>query len=221
VTLRHGKDNVVYGNFFVGGAGLRIKEGQNQMVYNNYFETGDRFPIWLVNYNADPLDHIVIANNTFVSSGSIKLGGEGDFKPRNSVLVNNLFVNPAAAPVSDLTSSEKFTNNVVDSGEKYKLPEGFVLTKTGLLQNGNGLFKPHGQKLISSLRNTAAGDILDISNIDDDPQISLDIMQRRRTSSTDYVGCLTSQTSKKMRFYATEENTGPVYLRVKKNAGNL
>jgi hypothetical protein len=215
VTLRHGKDNVVYGNFFVGGSGLRIKEGQNQMVYNNYFDTGDRFSIWLVNHNADPLDHIVIANNTFVSSGSLKLGGEGSFKPQNSVLINNLFVNPTVAPVSDLTGSEKFINNVVDSSEKYSLPEGFVPVKTDLFQNGNGLFQSGGERIMLSSPRTAAGNILDISNIDDDPQISLDIMQQRRTTPTDCVGCSINRTGKKLGFYAAEENTGPAYLHVK------
>lgn len=211
-TLRHGKDNVVYGNFFLGGAGLRIKEGQNQMVYNNYFDTGDRFSIWLVNHQADPLSHIVIANNTFVSSGSMKLGGEGDSKPQNSILNNNLFVNPTAVPVSDMTGNEKFINNVVDSDEKYSLPEGFAFAKTGLMQNLNGLFQPGGKKVTSSLRNIDDCDILDISNIDDDPQISLDIMQQRRTTSNDCTGCSAGPVGKKLVFYATEENTGPVYL---------
>ena len=56
-TLRHGKDNVIYGSFFLNGAGIRIKEGQNQMVYNNYFQTGERFSIMLVNYKVDPLEN--------------------------------------------------------------------------------------------------------------------------------------------------------------------
>ena len=72
-TLRHGSDNVVYGNFFLKGAGLRIKEGQNQMVYNNYFETGNYWTIRLENYKVDPLKNIVIAHNTFANSGSMRL----------------------------------------------------------------------------------------------------------------------------------------------------
>ncbi len=34
VTLRHGSNNVVYGNDFLDGAGIRIKEGQTQIVCN-------------------------------------------------------------------------------------------------------------------------------------------------------------------------------------------
>lgn len=214
-TLRHGKDNVVYANFFIGGAGLRIKEGQNQMVYNNYFDTGSRFSIWLVNHNVDPLENIVIANNTFVSSGSMKLGGVGDFKPQNLVLINNLFVNSTAAPVSEMTGNEKFINNVVGSLEKYRLPEGFALAKIDFLQNSNGLFQPDCKEAMLSLRNTAVGNILNIGNVDDDPQLSLDIMQQRRTTSTDCVGCSVCRADKKLAFYATEENTGPVYMYTK------
>lgn len=64
-TLRHGSDNVVYSNFFIGGAGIRVKEGQNHMIYNNYFNTGDWFSIKLMNHKADPLQNIKIVHNSF------------------------------------------------------------------------------------------------------------------------------------------------------------
>jgi hypothetical protein len=211
-TLRHGKDNVVYGNFFVGGAGLRIREGQNQMVYNNYFDTGERFAIWLVNHESDPLENIIIAHNTFVHSGILKLGGKGNFPPGNVQVTNNIFYKPASNPVSEPTGKEKSSGNIIESSAHFVLPDGFDTASIDLLKNEHGLFQPGSNS--SNLRPSGniSLNILNIPVLDDDPDFDLDIMQQQRTDKKKTVGCSINDGDKKVHYYATEENTGTEYL---------
>ena len=213
-TIRHGKDNVVYGNFFLGGAGLRIKEGQNQMVYNNYFETGKRFAIQLVNYNVDPLQNIVIDHNTFVSSGAILLGGQGDFPPTQVVFANNLIVDPTGNPLSDPVGTERFIHNAIDASETAILSGDFVRIKANLERNDLGFMQPgRKSKALHSTVNIPQ-QILDIPVLDDDPEIGLDIMQQKRPANltTRSLGCAEYSGKIKVKPYVINENTGPGYL---------
>ena len=213
-TIRHGKDNVVSGNFFLGGAGLRIKEGQNQMVYNNYFETGKRFSIQLVNYNVDPLQNIVIDHNTFVASGAIFLGGKGDFPPAGVVFANNLIVDPTGNPLTDPSGTEKFVHNAIDATGTYILSGEFVRLKANLQKNEHGFLQPGKKsKALHSTVNIQQ-QILDIPDLDDDPEIRLDIMQQIRPTNLtkQSIGCAEYSGKIKVKPYVTAENTGPDYL---------
>lgn len=210
-TLRHGKDNVVYSNFFLRGAGLRIKEGQNQMVYNNYFETGNYWTIKLENYKVDPLKNIVIAHNTFVNSGSMKLGGKGDFQPSDVLLANNLFVQPTAPVLDDLTGKESFAGNAIQGPENPN-QTGFYETSTVLKRNKKGFFQP--DKKISAVKESSFAQILDIPEINDDPKIDFDIEGNKRPAKTKSAGCYEpSKRAFAVEPYATAKNTGPEYLR--------
>lgn len=210
-TLRHGSDNVVYGNFFLKGAGLRIKEGQNQMVYNNYFETGNYWTIRLENYKVDPLKNIVIAHNTFANSGSMKLGGKGDFQPTEVQLTNNLFFNSTAPALDDLTGKETFYGNAFQDSENQNLA-GFYATNIGILKNSEGFFQP--EKRISGGKMNAPLQILDIPELNDDPQISLDISGNKRLLKTKSAGNFEpSRKANPVKPHATVQNTGPDYLR--------
>ena len=213
-TIRHGKDTVVYGNFFIGGAGLRIKEGQNQMVYNNYFNTGKRFAIQLVNYKVDPLQNIVIDHNTFVSSGPLLLGGKGDFQPQNVVVANNLFVRPTGKPISDPGGSEKFTHNAIDASESYNLPGDFAPKKANLEKNDYGFFQPGMKNNDLHTSGDIQQKILDIPVLDDDPEIGFDIMKQKRPKkwTKKNIGCSEYSGKIIVKPYATAENTGPDYL---------
>ena len=206
-TLRHGSDNVVYGNFFLGGAGLRIKEGQNQMVYNNFFTTGEYWAIRLENYKADPLKNIVIAHNTFVGSGPMRLGGKGDFQPDQVVVANNLFYKPTGAIQEDLTGKEKFQGNACAEVQNMPSFPGFYVTKTIL--NPGLFYQP--EKQISQGK-TSALQILDIPELNDDPAIQLDIAKNSRKEKKS-AGCFEpSKRASMIHVYATSDNTGPSYL---------
>jgi len=201
-TLRHGSDNAVYGNFFLGGAGIRIKEGQNQMVYNNYFQTGEWFAINLMNHKADPLENMIIAHNTFVSSGPILLGEKGDHKPAKVVLVNNLFLDPKASIISDPTGDEFFSGNTLNQSAK-NLPEGFDRIK----------FKEGETTALQKYYNSDYPELLDIPTLDDDPNIELDVMKQSRTNNpAQFVGCFIPNKQVEMKPYVTVENTGPDYI---------
>lgn len=209
-TLRHGSDNVVYGNFFLKGAGLRIKEGQNQMVYNNYFETGNYWTIRLENYKVDPLKNIVIAHNTFANSGLMNLGGKGDFQPAEVTLANNLFVKANAPVLDNLTGKESFSGNAMLDSPNPNL-SGFFITNTSVQTNSEGFIQP--QKRISEKKENAPISILDIPELNDDPQIELDIAGNKRPAKTKSAGCFEpSGKANTLKPYATAINTGPGYL---------
>ena len=213
-TLRHGSDNVVYSNFFLRGAGIRIKEGQNHMVYNNYFQTGRWFSVRLMNHPADPLDNIIIANNSFASSGPILGGRNGDHQPKNVALVNNLFIDPSEKLFEGFTGMEFLSGNESNvptgvNGIKMNAKIDFMVNTDGLiqlqkLQKGRG----YGKRSL---------EILDIPSLDDDPQLQLDIMKQNRPEKMT-AGCYEPSGSVVLRPYATTENTGPVYL--KSTSGN-
>jgi hypothetical protein len=214
-TLRHGSDNVVYGNFFLKGAGLRIKEGQNQMVYNNYFETGNYWAIKLENYKVDPLKNVVIAHNTFVNSGSMKLGGKGDFQPTEVMLANNLFYKVKTQVLDDLSGKESFAGNAFQESANPN-QSGFLVSNAEMVKNSEGFFQ--SKKKISVAKEISLIQILDIPELNDDPQIALDIAGNKRSSKTKSAGCFEpSGKANAVKPYATVQNTGPEYLQ--KNIG--
>ncbi|MBL7968524.1 MAG: alginate lyase family protein [Prolixibacteraceae bacterium] len=214
-TLRHGSDNVVYGNFFLKGAGLRIKEGQNQMVYNNYFETGNYWTIRLENYKVDPLKNIVIAHNTFANSGSMRLGGKGDFPPADVKIVHNLFYKSTAPVVDDLTGKETFSGNAIQESQNPNL-SGFYAANNPVHVNSAGLIQP--VKRISEKKAFTPVAVLDIPELNDDPQIGLDISGNKRSGKNKSAGCFEPfGKAREVKPYATAQNTGPGYLR--KNIG--
>lgn len=214
-TLRHGSDNVVYGNFFLKGAGLRIKEGQNQMVYNNYFETGNYWTIRLENYKVDPLKNIVIAHNTFANSGSMRLGGKGDFPPADVKIANNFFYKSTAPVVDDLTGKETFSGNAIQETQKPNL-SGFYAVNNPVHVNSAGLIQP--VKRISEKKAFTPVAVLDIPELNDDPQIGLDISGNKRPGKVKSAGCFEpSGKAREVKPYASAQNTGPDYLR--KNIG--
>lgn len=209
LTLRHGSDNVVYGNFFIGGAGIRIKEGQNQMVYNNYFNTGKYWSVKLENYKVDPLKNIVIAHNTFAGSGPLRLGGKGNFPPDQVLISNNLFYKPWSDVLEDSTGKERYQGNACVEMKNLPSISGFYASNIGSLINTNGLYQP--VKSVSEGKYTALP-ILDIPELNDDPEISLDIAQNPRKENKKSAGCYEpSKNGIFLSLYATAANTGPSY----------
>jgi hypothetical protein len=218
LTLRHGRDNVVYGNFFLNGAGIRIKEGQNYMVYNNYFSTGSYFSIRLENYKVDPLANIVIVHNTFSRSGMIKLGGKGDFQPQRVQFGDNLILDSTVPIITDLTGSETFANNVVLEGMQLPSTTGFSTAPVKLKSNAGGYFQ-----LVKHIPTTKESSgklvIYDIPELNDDPQMLLDIMGNHRpdTASKKDQGCFQAEGKNPLGPYAGANNTGPTYMIIEKN----
>ncbi len=212
LTLRHGRDNVVYGNFFLNGAGIRIKEGQNNMVYNNYFHTGNYFAIRLENYKVDPLENIVIAHNTFYQSGMIKLGGKGDFQPKKVQFCHNLIVDSSIPIITDLTGKEIFANNIVQAGIQLPSPTGFSTASITTKSSPQGYFQLANPIPATNLPAVKLV-IFDIPEMNDDPQLKLDVMGNNRpdSASNKDQGCFQAGGKNSLGPYATINNTGPTY----------
>lgn len=170
LALRHGNDNLVEENVFVGNGvahtgGIRVIN-KRQTIRNNYLEglTGYRFGAGLVVMNGVPdppinryhqVEQALIENNTLVNVDHIQLA-EGSDEERSAVPVNsefrsNLIVNENGRDIftmSDDVSGIKFANNVLNEVKDPKLPEGFVNRKVSMSRGSNGLLYPDAAELV-------------------------------------------------------------------------
>ena len=81
LTLRHGNNNTVEGNFFLYGEnGIRIY-GHDHKIINNYFEG---------NYGADSLSTLVVGSGTVVED--LAYSNDEHSQPQNIVVAYNTFV---------------------------------------------------------------------------------------------------------------------------------
>ena len=134
LTLRHGNEASVYGNYFLGegksrSGGVRII-GERHRVYNNYFQdlegTGYRAAVSIVNgIPNSPLNRYfqvkdaVIAFNTFVNVEETFVMGAGrsssqSLAPDGLQIVNNLVVtrNGPIVEYEDTPTNVSYTSNV-------------------------------------------------------------------------------------------------------------
>lgn len=213
LTLRHGSRAIVYGNFFLNGAGIRIKEGQNHAVVNNYFDTGEQFSIHIQNHHFDPVDTVRIINNTFIGKGQLLMGSEGDFPPNNILIANNLFNADLAKLISDVTGNEQWYQNVVKKHQYTNEKNGFLIVSYDLEENEFGFSEPVFQTGLHNIYKSNTPEIMDIVDLDDDFLIELDIMKQHRSKmGYDIPGCYMSGMDMKLKWYANNKNTGPAYL---------
>lgn len=146
VVLRHGNDNRVEGNLFLGmkkegTGGVRIIN-EDQVVFNNFFYQlrgeGFRAPLTIMNGvpNSPPTRYVpvknaVIAHNTFVECSPMSIGEGSDAErkeiPKYVYFFDNAFYKPLGNIVyfsHDKTDSMFFNNNAVH-GLDSSLPAGF------------------------------------------------------------------------------------------------
>ncbi|MCK5371512.1 MAG: right-handed parallel beta-helix repeat-containing protein, partial [Cyclobacteriaceae bacterium] len=212
LTLRHGSRNMVYGNFFMDGAGVRIKEGQDHSVINNYFDTGEQMALQIQNHHFDPVDTVNISNNTFVSCSPLQLGGKGDYPPQNISFANNLFSSEVNPIFINPTNTETWEANIYN-GEKELIADGFSLVSFKMNKNEYGLsevkFPDKGS--VDFIHKELS--IFNIPVLDDDPLVMLDIMKQKRTGKFNTTpGCYLSSGKTPLKCYASADNTGPIYL---------
>lgn len=89
LTLRHGNDNEVFGNYFFANnnnttAGIRVI-GENQLVYNNYIEG--------INSYKEGGSLSGATGGINITNGRVNSALNGYFQVKNSKIVNNTFVN--------------------------------------------------------------------------------------------------------------------------------
>ena len=164
LTLRHGNDNLVEDNVFLGNGvdhtgGIRVIN-KRQTVRNNYLDNlkGYRFGGALVVMNGVPnstinryhqVEDSVIVNNTIIESDHIELAAGADEErsapPISTTFQNNLIVNAYAKnsiAVYDDISGISFNDNVASGVLAFPSDQGFEARSISLVKESNGLFYP-------------------------------------------------------------------------------
>ena len=215
LTLRHGDQGVVYGNFFLNGmGGVRIKEGQYHVVYNNYFSGLTNYSMNLQNYSVDPLDSITIAYNTFVNSANVRLGAAGSYPPSGITFANNIFLKSSGALFSDATGTENWIGNISYGDLGISRPEGIMDIDPKLGENEAGFyFLSEGSPAIDAAK-TGYPALPGYPGMGIDTSVMLDIMQQPRPDNIPEkdVGCSEYPQDIVLKPYVDGTNTGPVYL---------
>ena len=169
LTLRHGDNNLVEDNVFLGNrvphtGGIRIIN-RNQTVRNNYLQglTGYRFGSALTVMNGVPnspanryvqVDGAVIEHNTIIDSDHIHLGAGSDEErsapPIDSAFRNNLIYSTEGDDpfsIFDDVSGIKFSSNLANEVAQPALENGFRREEVALETASNGLLYPKDRTL--------------------------------------------------------------------------
>ena len=169
LTLRHGNDNLVEGNVFLGNGvahtgGIRVIN-KGQTVRGNYLAglAGHRFGGALVVMNGVPnspinryhqVEDAVIENNTIIDAAHVELAAGSDDErsavPKNSVMRRNLIVN--STPRKTITAHDDisgiaFDGNVASGVTGLPTADGFASRSVALREASNGLRYPQDAAL--------------------------------------------------------------------------
>ena len=216
LVLRHGSENIVYGNFFMNGkGGVRVREGQHHYIYNNYFYDIDDRPIFLQNEDSDPLDDINIAFNLIHDSEEIRLGGDnGDDPPTNVTFANNIFSDPKDDLFDDPTNDEMWIANISWGDLGFSRPGGIVSVDPQLVENAEGYFSISENSPAIDAAEPGYKPIPQYEGMDEvDSEMLLDIMIENRSAIQEEkdLGCSEYPHEVLVRPHVNEENTGPHY----------
>lgn len=169
LTLRHGNDNIIENNVFLGNrvahtGGFRVIN-KRQTIRNNYMHglRGYRFGGALVVMNGVPnspinryhqVEDSVVENNSIIDSDHIEFAAGADSErsapPITSVFKNNLVVNREAKDsiaVHDDISGITFEGNVSSGVTKLPSKTGFDQKSVDLVKASNGLEYPSDASL--------------------------------------------------------------------------
>ena len=171
LTLRHGNDNLIENNIFLGNSkghtgGIRVIN-KRQTVRNNYLSglTGHRFGGGLVIMNGVPdspinryhqVEDSRVENNTIIDVHHIELAAGSDQErsavPVRTTFSGNLIVNTEkrdSIAVHDDISGIAFSGNIADGVAKLPSDSGFEQRGVKLAQADNGLLHPEASSLAS------------------------------------------------------------------------
>ncbi|GLR18267.1 chondroitinase-B domain-containing protein [Portibacter lacus] len=216
LVLRHGSESIVYGNFFLNGkGGVRVREGQDHFICNNYFYNLDDRAIYLQNEDSDPLDNINIAFNTIVDCSEVILGGDGDNKPTNVTISNNIFSDPDDEIFEDETGNEKWIGNIVFGNLGIQVPSsGMTIVDPVLEENNEGFFGlGEGSPAINAAHSGYAS-LPQYEGMEEvDTEILFDLMRQNRPAAIEEKDLGSNEYPHDILIspIATEENTGPSY----------
>lgn len=169
LTLRHGNDNLVENNIFLGNGvdhtgGIRVIN-KRQTIRNNYLQglMGYRFGGGLVVMNGVPnssinryhqVDGAVIENNSLINVEHLQFAAGSDAErsaiPVNSSFRNNLVFNEKgrdAFTFYDDVSGIRFENNLLNNVKNPQITQGFDNRDVALEKAANGLLYPEDAEL--------------------------------------------------------------------------
>ena len=227
LCFRNGDNNVAYGNFFINAGGIRVKEANNIYCYNNYFEnsgvgsTADAIAyVYVTPLNpptaASPrtlnLNNINFIHNTFYNCGGIDLGGIG---ATSNTWANNIFKKNSGSIFTNANTGTNWVGNIYQGTLGATIASGITSANPFLALNSEGYY---GLSSTSPINNANANypAILDITNIDDDPNLLFDISGQARPSTVTLkdVGCDEYTTGTTTNHPLTLSEVGPSYLAV-------
>ena len=155
LSLRHGKRCIVYGNYFVGGNGLRFFSHDHR-IYSNYFENcrpaitigngGATIPPGQLTSHERP-DRVQIVYNTFVNNrANVRMTRRRNGLGSNDlVFANNIIVGgDKAISIDGPLADPRWEGNILwanDGGPGDIPADGFTAVDPGLKQDEQGLYK--------------------------------------------------------------------------------
>ncbi len=168
LTMRHGNDNLVEDNVFIGNdvdhtGGIRVIN-KRQTIRNNYMEglTGYRLGGGFVVMNGVPnspinryhqVDGAIIENNSLINTEHVQFAAGSDAErsavPINSSFRNNLIYHRDGRntfTIFDDVSGIAFKNNWLHEVEDFDIESGFTSRTIELEKGKNGLMYPKGWK---------------------------------------------------------------------------
>ena len=169
LTLRHGNDNLVENNIFLGNGvdhtgGIRVIN-KRQTIRNNYLQglAGYRFGSALTIMNGVPdspinryhqVEDSVIENNSIIDSSHIELAAGSDEErsaaPVTTSFRNNLIYNRDGSDiftVHDDISGIKFEGNVLNDVSNFQIASGFSSRTVEMQELPSGLMHPAAEDL--------------------------------------------------------------------------
>ena len=234
LCFRNGDNNVAYSNFFINAGGIRVKEANNIFCYNNYFENSG------VGSSADAVTYVYIAplvppttasprtlnlsninfiHNTFYNCGDIDLGGIGAV---SNTWANNIFQKSSGTIYKNPNTGTTWAGNIYQGNVGITIPSGMTSTNPFLTLNSEGY---RGLSASSPVDNASASypTILDLTNIDDDPNLLFDISGQARpaTITLKDVGCDEYTSGTTTNHPLTLPEVGPSYLVLSENTFDI
>lgn len=222
LTLRHGNNCDVYGNYFFGNnvkgtGGVRII-GEGHKVYNNYFqdlEGEDAFSALSImnGVQNSPLNryyqvkNAIVAFNTFINNRhSIEIGigknEELSLPPINCTIANNIVYSIKGKLIKyvDEPQSFKWEGNIFFGSELGIVNPGGIDVKDTQMKMVDDLFRPQNLEVI---QNKAVGSY---DFVDED-------IEGQKRAQLKSIGCDEMNNSKIIHVPMNKKNTGPAWMR--------
>ena len=221
LVFRNGDNNVAYSNFFINAGGIRVKEANNVFCYNNYFENSidvisydyvaPLVPPTVLSPRTSNLDNINFIHNTFYNCENIDLGGIG---PVNNTWANNIFFKTSGTIFLNPNTGTTWLGNIRQGSLGISIPSGITNSNPLLVTNADGYKVLSASSPAIDASSPGYPAILDIADIDDDPNISFTISGKLRPTSISLkdVGCDEFTTGVTTNHPLDVTEVGPSYI---------